>query len=398
MAARNNILLLSSWFPYPPDNGARQRAYYLLQGLAAKHPVTMVALKDADQSSETATPVHAMCRRVITFPRRQFAPRGLRARAALFSPQPRSLADTFDPLAQRTIQETAREKFGAIVAFQLSMAVYAQRLAHPAKVFDEVEAGLFADAFYNARGLARLRAGLTWFKYARFLNRLAGNFAALTIVSATEQSLLTRIGLDPHKLHILPNGVDCAASVNCRAPINPFTLIYNGALTYHANYDAMRYFTNEILPQIQAAEPRAQLKITGRAPQFAINEISKDNAVSFTGYVDDIRAVVQSSAVCIVPLREGGGTRLKILEAMALGTPVVSTTKGAEGLDVRDGEHLLLADTPEAFAHATVRLLRDPVLRESLTSAARERVCTEYDWNVIQKRMDQVIERVLSLQ
>lgn len=385
------ILYLSTWYPYPPDNGSRIRAFRLLEGLAQKNKVTLIAFTDSDQMPKLGSEIGMLAEEIITLPRRTFEPRRAAALAAFFSNQPRSLADTFDASAQKRIHEIACRSFDVIVAGELSMAVYARRLAHPAKIFDDAETGLFADAYYKARGVTRWRNALTWFKYARFLRALGRDFDVLTVVSRLEQTRLNQIGIPEERIELIPNGVDCGSNENPGKPPQPLTLIYNGALTYSANYDAMRYFTSEILPLIRASEPGVLLKITGRAPQFAINELSQDNVVSFTGYVEDARAEVRSSAVCVVPLREGGGTRLKILEAMAVGTPVVTTSKGAEGLELKHGEHLLIADSPDAFAQATIRLLREEPLRTRLVRAAREQVSKEYDWRRIQARMAEIV-------
>lgn len=389
-----NILYLSSWYPYPPDNGARQRAFHLLKGLAQQHRVSLVALADVEQTADSA-PLRAYCTRVTALPRRVFEPRRWRALAGFLSVQPRSLLDTYDLRVRAVIdRELALDTYDVIIACQLSMAVYAAQVSHPIRIFDELEVGIFADAYANARGPARWRNALTWFKLANYLRRVTRQFKGVTVVSAPEREHAIRLGVAPDALSLIPNGVDCDSNQITSTGFEPFTLVYNGALTYHANYDAMRYFVHEILPRVRESEPRVQLKITGHAPQFAINELSQDNVVSFTGYVNDVRAIVQSSAVCVVPLREGGGTRLKILEAMACGTPVVATTKGAEGLDLRDGEHLLLGDTPEAFSRAILALLDDSRLRQRLAYAAQEEVCREYDWCVIQRQMNQLIERV----
>jgi glycosyltransferase involved in cell wall biosynthesis len=148
------------------------------------------------------------------------------------------------------------------------------------------------------------------------------------------------------------------------------------------NEDAMLYFAREVLPLIRAEEPAATLAIVGRAPTPAVRRLA-DAGINVTGSVDDVRPYVRGAAVYVVPLRIGGGTRLKIFEAMAMGKAVVSTTVGAEGLPVAAGEHLLIADEPTTFARAVVRLLRDVDRRRQLEEAARSLVVANYDWSAV---------------
>jgi glycosyltransferase involved in cell wall biosynthesis len=388
---RLRLLYLSSWFPYPPDNGSRQRAFYLLQHLAARHEITLFAFYDDDQSPQCDA-LRVYSRDITALSRRIFNPRGVGARRAFFSPLPRSVVDTFDAdMYARIQQHAAREAYDAILVGELGMAPYARGIPARVKILDAVEAGVFADAFQNARGAARLRAALTWWKFKRYVRNLAAEFDALTVVSPREHALVSALGIVPRKIHVVPNGVDCKAADAVAAALEPYTCIYNGALTFAPNYDAMQYFVREILPRVRAHEPNARVRITGRADQVAQNELSKDNVVLFTGYVADVKPLVKASAVCVVPLRMGGGTRLKILEAMALRTPVVSTSKGAEGLDVMHGEHLLIADTPSDFADAILELFRHRARRAQLTRAAYERVCAKYDWTVIAQQLDKLL-------
>jgi glycosyltransferase involved in cell wall biosynthesis len=172
----------------------------------------------------------------------------------------------------------------------------------------------------------------------------------------------------------------------------PDSLVYNGALTYAANYDAVQYFLERIFPQVKREVPQATLTVTGTTEGVAVSGLPKEDAVVFTGYVDDIRTVVGRSTVCVVPLRQGAGTRLKILEAMALCTPVISTSKGAEGLEVVDGQHLLVADTPGDFAAQTVRLLQDAPLRRRLAQQALQLVHDRYAWPDIQHNLGQLVQ------
>jgi len=196
---------------------------------------------------------------------------------------------------------------------------------------------------------------------------------------------------------VIPNGVDCAHNRPGLAQSRPNALVYNGALTYSANYDAMRWFLTFVYPQIKAKQPGVSLTITGSTQGVELDGLALDSSVSLTGYVEDVRMPVTEAAVCVVPIRQGGGTRLKILEAMALGTPVVATSKGAEGLAVVDGEHLLIADEPAAFADATLRLLRDGGLRNRLTSSARALVEAKYDWAHIGRRFVDLVEETVDL-
>jgi glycosyltransferase involved in cell wall biosynthesis len=158
------------------------------------------------------------------------------------------------------------------------------------------------------------------------------------------------------------------------------------------NEDAMIYFCRDVLPLIRAEEPDVQLSIVGRAPTPAVKQLADHAGVRVTGRVDDVRPFMRDAAVYIVPLRIGGGTRLKIFEAMAMGKAVVSTTVGAEGLPVTSGEHVLLADEANTFSRAVVRLLRDVDRRRQLEAAARALVVEQYDWSAVAGALDSALQ------
>jgi polysaccharide biosynthesis protein PslH len=158
------------------------------------------------------------------------------------------------------------------------------------------------------------------------------------------------------------------------------------------NEDAMLYFVRDVLPLIRASEPTATLSIVGRQPTAAVSRLANVQGVEVTGRVDDVRPHVASAAVYVVPLRIGGGTRLKIFEAMAMGKAIVSTTVGAEGLPVAGGLHLFIADDAPAFAHAVVRLLRNQTERARLGDAARHLVLERYDWDAAGRSLEVALE------
>jgi glycosyltransferase involved in cell wall biosynthesis len=170
--------------------------------------------------------------------------------------------------------------------------------------------------------------------------------------------------------------------------------VYAGALTYHANYDAAQYLLADIYPRLAAKVPGLTLRVTGGTRGVDLDALPTHPGVHYTGYVPDIRPVVARSWVSVVPLRVGGGTRLKILESMALGTPVVSTSKGAEGLEVTHGENILIADDPRDFADSVTEVLQSPALRARLASGGRRLVETTYAWDIVGPRLRALVEQV----
>jgi len=232
-----------------------------------------------------------------------------------------------------------------------------------------------------------------WAKLRVYVRGLLPRFAAVTVVSARERDLLRQIASGYSAVALVPNGIDAAACAGVRAVHNPDTLIFTGAFTYKANHEAMVWFLSEVYPIIRQAAPRVRLTITG---DHAGKPLPPAEDVTLTGFVDDVRPLVAGAGAAVVPIRQGGGTRLKILEAMALGTPVISTTKGAEGLAAIDGKHLLLGDTPEAFAAAVLKLHAEPALRQSLANNARQLISELYDWEVVLPRFMGLVEGVAS--
>ena len=375
------LLVLSTWCPFPPDNGSKIRAYYLLRALAEAYRTTLISFcpsLDAQQGTLQNVefhPVLASAFRYVQLPRI----------VKYVSPVP-LVFWRIKEMETALVQLQNEREWDAIVAVQAPAARYALRFCGVPRILD-VDTALsyqLRERYYEQRTrTGRWRAWLSWFKAYRYERALFQRFHICTVVSPLEVTNVQAMAGASTRVVVLPNGVDCAHHLPGLAEAQPHTLVYNGALTYSANYDAMQYLLAEIYPLIKYEVPDVALTITGSTKGVDMSGLRKDASVHFTGYVEDVRIPVAQSAVCIVPLRQGSGTRLKILEAMALGTPVVATCKGAEGLDIADGEHLLLGDTPAAFAGAVLRVLSDAALRERLRRNARALVEQQYDWDVI---------------
>lgn len=392
------ILFLSRWFPYPPDNGSKIRIFNLLRYLSTRHEVDLISFATEAVTETQIAAMYRLCRRVEAIPYRSFQPDRLKALLGFFAVQPRSVIDTFNADLKQRVDCAHRERsFDLVIASQIDMAPYALRVNGAAKIFEEVELTTLYEQFARqAQPLKKARSGLTWWKLSHYTADLLQKFDGCTVVSQAERGRVRQVSPNYEPIGIVPNGVDVADYQSDFGPPEADTLIYSGALTYQANFDAVDFFLREIFPIIQAKKPAVKLVVTGKIDGVPLDRLPNIEGVVFTGYLDDIRPRVTRSWVSVVPLRIGGGTRLKILEAMALGTPVVATSKGAEGLDMIPGRDLLVADQPADFAAAVLRLLQDSTLHETLRRNGRQVVEARYDWQMIGQQFNDFIEKIVS--
>jgi glycosyltransferase involved in cell wall biosynthesis len=373
------ILFLSRWYPYPPDNGSKIRVLNLLRGLCEQHEVTLISFFNPEETLPGRNLPSPSLADVKTCPYREYEPRSPRALLGYLNVTPRYLVDTRRPemeaLIRRAIQKT---RYDLVIASQVSMAVYCDCFQGIPAIFEEAELGLYRPR--ETRGTLKwseVRRRLTWAKHRRFMARLLENFSLCTVVSEEERKLLALAAPGFKSVQVIPNSIDVGRYQQKSNGRVPGSLIFTGSLRYLPNYDAMKWFLYEIFPAIRAEMPEARLTITGDPGHRLL--LPTPN-VELTGRVRDVHSMVASSAVSLAPLRNGGGTRLKILESMALGTPVVATSKAAEGLQARDAEHLLIADTARDFAQAVLSLLRESELARNIAENALKLVQNRYDW------------------
>jgi glycosyltransferase involved in cell wall biosynthesis len=392
-----NILFLSRWFPYPPDNGSRIRVFNLIKHLALHHRVDLISFASGPVADEQIKALGNYCQLVKIVRHRPFHPGRLTALMGFFSPRPRSVIDTYSAEMLRQVEGVGRDRSpDLVIASQLDMAPYAMALPTVPKILEEVELTVLHEKYVGQRHpLKRLRTWLMWQKSARYVAGLLRAFDGCTVVSEQERGQVLRVFPGYDRVSIVPNGVDTTYyAADFGAPESD-RLVYSGSLTYSANFDAMSFFLREVFPLIQTQRSNAKLSITGRLDGAPVDRLPYNQDVAFTGYLDDVRPTVGRSWSSVVPLRIGGGTRLKILESLALGTPVVSTRKGAEGLDLEAGRDILVADEPADFAAVTVRLLQDHELRTRLSHNGRQAVNAKYDWQIIGQRLNDLIEAVI---
>jgi glycosyltransferase involved in cell wall biosynthesis len=385
------VLFLSRWYPYPPNNGSKIRIFNLIRGLSKKHEVSLISFIDPTEPPVEMDELRSLCSDIQVVPRKPFTPGSWRARLGLFSPLPRSVVDTFSAEMKHCIEHTLSiGDIQAVIASEVDMVAYAPYFGGTPALLDDLEVGALYESFALARSPGRrLRSGLTWGKHRRYLARLLHRFGACTVVSERERRLLAELVPGYRNIELIPNCINLDDYLLVRKEIRPNTIIFTGSFDYQPNYEAMLWFLAEVFPRIQAVIPEATLTITGN---HGGRSLPSAKNVELTGFVEAVSPLIASAAVSLAPIHHGGGTRLKILEAMALRTPVVSTSKGAEGLDVCDGEHLLIANTPEAFAQAVVRLLEEPDLGQQLAENAYHLVREAYDWKVVMPRLLNILD------
>lgn len=395
------ILFLSNWFPCPPDNGARMRTWGILRQLAGRHEVSLLSfVRDGEASPHDRDRVRALCSVLGTVPYREFVPWRPRALLRLLSPFPRALWDLYSPEMERRVQETLDDdSFDLVMASEigpgLGVSFYLSRIAGIPRVIEDLELSMIWNQVQGQRAPVKgVRRRMTWWKQRGYAAYLLDRVDGCTVASDQERVLLQHIAPGAGPLAVIPNGLDLERYEGEWGEKMPDSLIFPGSLTYPANWDAMAFFLEEVFPLIRARRPGVVLSITGRTDGVPLDRLPLREGVVLTGYVEDLRPILARSQVCVVPLRAGGGTRLKILEAMALGTPVVSTSLGAEGLEATAEQEILIADEPAQFADAVLRLLDDAALRTRLAARARALVRARYGWDRIGRLLDPFLQQV----
>jgi sugar transferase (PEP-CTERM/EpsH1 system associated) len=393
------VLFLSQIVPYPPHGGVLQRGYNLVRELGRHASVHLLAFVHPDTlptesaREESLAALRGFCEQVEYFPLWVKSSRlhlGAALMASAGSSKPfGTIAHRSAAFARRTSEAMASGSFDVVHVDTLALSPFVERRGTLPAVLTHhnIESSLMSRrASVESRPVAKQFLRREARKLAAEERRASPKFDVNIVVSPVDEQVLSD-AVPGLRTAVVPNGVDIEYFSPGVRP-DSRALIYTGGMNMFANRDAVLYFLNEIWPLIKSSVPDARFFAVGQDPPPVLTAIAaRDPHVIVTGYVNDIRPLVREAAVYVVPLRVGGGTRLKVLDAMAMGMPLVSTAIGCEGLDVRAGEHLDVADTPAAFANATVELLRDPRRRHMLGSAARALVEERYSWPVIGRQL-----------
>jgi sugar transferase (PEP-CTERM/EpsH1 system associated) len=402
------ILWLKSDLLLPLDKGGKLRTWHLMRHLAERHEITYLAFADPDEDPEHVRGMRAVASRIETIPRRDPPKGSLRffvdAGLHVLDPLPYAVGKYRSRAYRRRLAELLRtEHFDLIVCDFLFPAVNLPRgLPCPAVIFTHnVESEIWRRHAETKTSLAgRLLYGAQYRRMRRYESRALSRFDGVLAVSDADRQTFARVypGAVRGPVHVIPTGVDTDFFAPCdpASPADSRDIVFTGSMDWLPNEDAMIFFCEKVLPLIRAEVPDVRLSIVGRAPTPAVSKLAEiyGDSVRVTGRVDDVRPYIAGAGVYVVPLRIGGGTRLKIFEAMSMAKAVVSTGVGAEGLPIKDGRHLILADEPNTFARAVVRLLRDVGRRRELEAAARQLVVDRYDWSAVAGALEAALRSI----
>ena len=400
------ILLLFPHFPDPPHGGTALRNYHLAAHLARRHEVTIVTFGDPAQV--TASELTARCVRMEVAP----PPRRSRLRRVLRLAHP--LPDLADRLASPALvaklaELLRRERIDVLHVGGLEMVPHWRavaslvRPAGAAVVLDEhnaeyvLQARAFRSALEARRLVGALYSGLQTLKLRRYEALALRAADGVVAVSEADRAALERLAPLP-RAAVVPNGVDTEVYRPGVVPTSDEPrIVFTGTMNFRANVEGVEWFCRAVWPLIRARAPGLRFQIVGREPTPTVRALAAQPGVEVIGAVPDDRPWIGGAPVYVVPLLMGGGVRLKILQAMALGVPVVSTTLGYEGIAAVPGEHLLVADDPADFAAAVLRLLDDAALRDRLARSGRELAVTRYDWRHLVPTLETLYERVVAV-
>lgn len=401
------ILWLGAGLLLPLDKGGKLRTWHLMRQLARHHDITWLSFAPRSTPRELLDGMKQVCSTLETVPREEIPKGSWRfvsaAGARLLDPLPYAVASYRSRRYRAAVERhLASGRFDAVVCDFLVPAVNLHSQPSCASVLftHNVEAEIWRRHHENAPGLVRrLLLATQWRRMLRFEGRTLRRFDTVLAVSDTDRDTFRRLYGAVGPIEVIPTGVDSEYFTPSSAPVDPCRLVFTGSMDWLPNEDAAVHFCEQILPRIRAAEPHVSVALVGRNPTPKVQRLAHVvPGVEVTGRVDDVRPHLARAAVVVVPLRIGGGTRLKIYEAMAMGKAVVSTSVGAEGLPVTDGREVAMADTPEGFATEVLRLFRDPVARGSMETAARAFVSGHYDWRAVAGSLEDAIRAAVARQ
>jgi len=393
-----NILIITQVLPYPPDSGPKIKTYNVIKYLSQQNQMTLVSFVRGDQS-EHIRHLKKYCRNVHTVPIKRGVIRDVWYMLLSFiTNQPfMMLRDGRKPMHRLVKRLRYSQRFDVVHADQLNMAQYAEQLSETFKVLDEHNAlWLLYKRLWATMpaGPRKWLLGRDWRLIRSYEKRKINAFDAVLAVSHEDKCALQKITGEPVDINIIPIAIDTKQNKVIERDPEPKHILHLGTMYWPPNIDAVKWFINYVYPIIRRQRSDVSFDVVGSRPPAELLSLN-DNAsrINVTGYVDDPSSYQRRAAVMVVPLLAGGGMRVKILNALAEGVPIVSTSLGCEGIEVSPGRDILVGDTPEAFAAQVLQVLNDPDLDRQLALNGRRLVEEKYDYRNVCRKIVNIYSR-----
>jgi glycosyltransferase involved in cell wall biosynthesis len=388
MKPRLKILFLSQPFLYPLDTGGKIRTAKLLEQLTKIFDITLISNFDPSKDKLYFDSMTALCREyhpVRWNPIKKYSPLFyLRLLTRIFSRYPIVVLNDYSKEIEETILRLlSKERYDLLICDFLQPSLnFCKVVGFPILLFQHNVESVIARRHFDvaANPFLKLFWWSQWRKMQRYEREICQRFTGTVTVSERDKALLEE-EFGARNVFSIPTGIDTNYFVPVKDSEVNNSLVFTGSMDWLPNEDAILFFAREILPRIKEQIPEVKLTVVGRNPSRALlNEVKNFPEIELTGWVKDVRPFIARHGLYVIPLRIGGGTRIKVYEAMAMGKAIISTRIGVEGLPVRNGDNVLVSDEPEEFANAVVRLLKDVKARRSIEINARAFVETNFSW------------------
>lgn len=394
------ILMLTPYLPYPLLSGGQIRTYNLLKKLASKYDVTLFALIKEESERQYIPELEKYCRKVRLFKRsrKPFTIHNILQTA--FSSFPFLVIRNHVPETIKAVQqELANEDYDLIHAETFYMMPNIPETKVPIILVEQTIEYLGYESFADKIKFPFLRALLKIdiTKIRQWEEYYWQSCTKLITMSEDDRQFIVQRQIDPGKVEVVSNGVDVEWFAEKERNLPKFpTVLSVGTFNWLPNVEAVNFLIQKVWPLIKTSMPDAKLWVVGNAPTKQIFEYQKkDTSITITGGIPDIRDAFTAAHVLVAPVFSGKGTRYKILEAMASGTPIVASEIAVEGLDVENGVHVLTSNTAEGIAELTLKVLKNPTLQKKLAKNGKEFVKSKYDWKSIAQDLDQIYRKIV---
>lgn len=396
-----NVLMLTQVLPYPPDSGPKVKTYNVIKYLAQCHRVTLVSFVRGDQS-EPMCHLRRYCQAIYTVEmERGVVQDGLAMARSLLTKQPWMMVRD-DRRAMRHLIDRllAERRFDVVHADQLNMGQYAGRVPGAFKILDAHNAlWLLYKRLWETTpvGPRKWLLGRDWRLLKAYEGRLVRQFDAVLAVSHEDKAALQQAAGQAVDIAVIPIAIDTGEVKMIKREAEPAHILHLGTMYWPPNIDAVKWFVHQVYPLIRQQRPDVQFDVVGARPPaelLALNDAGL--GINVTGYVEDPTPCQRQAAVVVIPLLAGGGMRVKILNALAEGIPIVSTALGCEGIQVTPGKDILIGNAPEEFAAEVLRVLDNPALGNQLSANGRRLVEEMYDYRKACRPLDDVYARAAS--